>query len=241
MRTESRLRLFLFFAVAAAHIVLIMFVAINISTVSYTRQTAEQERESETQEESPRVMKLLDITELVNEVYLPPPPPNLPPPPEMSSDIPVVESIAENMIEAEEVPEQIVVAPGTLTTYGTGEEFGYGSVYGTGTERSSSWDAYLPSHLVTDPPVFDEKKIARALVYPPIALRSGIEGRVILELFVDRSGVIQRIEIRLEDPPNRGFGEAAVKAFAGISGKPAKANGEAVSSRYRYPVSFRIR
>jgi protein TonB len=78
-------------------------------------------------------------------------------------------------------------------------------------------------------------------VYPPIALRSGIEGRVILELFIDRTGQVQRITILQETPPGRGFGEAAVRAFEGQRCSPAEANGLPVSVRYRYPVSFRIR
>jgi protein TonB len=95
--------------------------------------------------------------------------------------------------------------------------------------------------MVSESPKFDEREIASGLIYPPIALRSNIEGRVILELFVDRNGVVQRITILLEDPKARGFVEAAIRAFTGKAGVPAKANGEAVSARYRYPVSFRIK
>ncbi|MDR0624816.1 MAG: energy transducer TonB, partial [Treponema sp.] len=100
---------------------------------------------------------------------------------------------------------------------------------------------YLPIHRVSIPPKFDEQAISRATVYPPIALRSGIEGRVILELFIDRTGQVQRITILQETPPGRGFGEAAVRAFEGQRCSPAEANGLPVSVRYRYPVSFRIR
>jgi protein TonB len=96
-------------------------------------------------------------------------------------------------------------------------------------------------HQVSQPPRFDEKEIIAALVYPPIALRSEIEGRVILELFVDRNGLVQRVTILQETPPGRGFGDAAVKVFQGRRGVPGRANGKPVSVRYRYPVSFRIR
>jgi protein TonB len=74
-----------------------------------------------------------------------------------------------------------------------------------------------------------------------MAQRAGIEGSVILDLFVDRQGFIRTINILKEDPPNRGFGEAAVKAFQGIRGSPALANDEAVASRYRYRYRFRLR
>jgi protein TonB len=140
-----------------------------------------------------------------------------PPPPD--PEIPQVEEIAETMIETDIPPVQNVVAAGTLITQ----------------------DNYLPMYQLSSPPQFESSAIANDLVYPPIALRSGIEGRVILELFVDRTGTVQRIVILQETPADRGFGEAAVRAFTGRKGKPAIANGEAVSARYRYPVTFRIK
>jgi protein TonB len=165
--------------------------------------------------ENARIMKVTDLEEE------PPPPP---PPPE-EEEIPQVEAIAENMIETETVPIQEIVAPGTLTS----------------SAIPSSWDDYLPQNKLSEPPRFDEREIMSNLVYPPIALRSAIEGRVILELFVDLNGVVQRITILREEPKDRGFGEAAVKAFTGKSGVPAKANGVPVSARYRYPVTFKIK
>jgi protein TonB len=157
--------------------------------------------------------RIMKLTDLEEE----PPPPEEEPEPEA-----VVEEIAETMIETDTPPDQKVVAAGTLLTPRTGDD-------------------YLPMHRVSVPPVFDERLITQALVYPPIALRSGIEGRVILELFIDRTGRVQRITVLQENPPDRGFGEAAVKAFEGQRCRPAEANGETVSVRYRYPVSFRIK
>ena len=195
MQNERRLRLLLFAAVAALHVILLFAIAFNVNT---TAQDGE---------ENARVMKLTDLAEA------PPPPPE---------EIPQVESIAETMIETDVEPVQIVVAPGSITT-------------------TPSWDDYLPIHKVSEPPRFDERDIMASLVYPPIALRSAIEGRVVLELFVDRNGLVQRVSILREEPPDRGFGEAAIRAFTGRRGTPAMANGEPVSSRYRYPVSFRIK
>jgi len=140
------------------------------------------------------------------------------PPPPADPEIPQVEEIAEVMIETDTAPVQEVVAAGSL-----------------------SFENFLAMHQVSIPPVFDENALIADLVYPPIALRSGIEGRVILELFVDRTGTVQRVTILREEPEGRGFGEAAVRAFTGRRGTPAYASGESVSCRYRYPVSFRIR
>jgi len=211
---ENRIRLLLLAIVAAVHVVVIFFLAFNVVTTP------------QVQREATNVMRLTDFTEIVP---LPPAPPRPPPPPEQpAATEPVVEAIAEIMIEVETVPDQIVVAPGTLITPS--------DVVGV-----PSWDDFLPAHRVTDQPRFNEREIADDLVFPPIALRSGIEGRVILELFVDRSGIVQLVRILREDPEGRGFGEAAERAFMGRQGIPAMADGVPVSARFRYPVSFRIR
>ena len=170
--------------------------------------------------ENARVMKLTDLDEA------PPPPP----PPE-EEVIPQVEAIAETMIETDIPPVQTVVAAGTLTTPSTV----------TVATIEPLEEEYFPMHRLSSPPQFDANAIAADLIYPPIALRSGIEGRVNLELFVDRTGAVQRIIILREEPEGRGFGEAAVRAFTGKKGTPATANDEPVSARFRYPVTFRIR
>jgi len=200
MLNEKRLRLLVFITVAFIHIVLIFFLTFNLKI------------DSQAAGENARMMKLVDLSEIEPE----------PPPPE-EIQIPMVESIAETMIETDEIPDQVVVAPGTLII------------------AAPSWDDYLPIHKVTVEPKFDPDLLRANLVYPPIALRSGIEGRVILELFIDRYGQIQHIEIMQENPKDRGFGDAAKKAFTGIRCVPAVANGEPVSARYRYPVSFKIK
>ncbi|GBU27262.1 biopolymer transporter TonB [Treponema sp. R8-4-B8] len=144
-------------------------------------------------------------------------------PPPADPEIPQVEEIAEVMIETDTPPVQNVVPAGTLNV------------------NFENYDNYLKMHEVSTRPIFNEEALMSALVYPPIALRSGIEGRVVLELFVDRTGFVQKITIMREEPEGKGFGEAAVKAFTGRKGTPAFANDEPVSCRYRYPVVFRIK
>ena len=214
MLNERILRPVIFIIVAVLHVIMIFFFVINVNS-AVTEMP-----------ENARVMRLTDLAEIPP---LPPPPEPPPPPPPRPADVPQVEAIAEVMVETETPPQQEVVAPGTpIVTTPVAEDEGEG-------------EHFLPMHMVSQPPRFDERGIAAALVFPPIALRSGIEGRVILELFVDRNGVVQQIRILQETPPNRGFGEAAVRAFYGRVGEPAMANGQAVSSRFRYPVVFRIR
>jgi periplasmic protein TonB len=145
----------------------------------------------------------------------------LPPPPPDEPEIPQVEEIAEVMIETDIPPIQNIVPAGTLNVV--------------------TFDDYLQVHQVSVAPKFDDSALVASLVYPPIALRSGIEGRVVLELFVDRTGAVQKITILREEPEGKGFGEAAIRVFTDRKGTPAYANDEPVSCRYRYPVVFRIK
>ncbi|MCL2720209.1 MAG: energy transducer TonB [Treponema sp.] len=164
--------------------------------------------------ESARVMKLTDMAEFV----LPPP---LPPPAPNNLEIPNIEENTELMIETDFLFDQETERSGTI--------------------QDQSFEYYLPITLVSIPPIFDDNAIIADLKYPQIALRSRIEGKVLLELFVDRTGTVQGITIVREEPPGRGFGEAAVMVFAGRKGEPAYANGEPVSCRFRYPVTFTLK
>jgi protein TonB len=192
----------------------VIFFAVSLHIAAILFLVFETQRAAGEMEESARLMKVTDLAEI------------RPPPPSPDPEIPQVEEIAEIMIETDTPPVQEVVAAGTL----------YVQQY-----VPQPQEVYLPMHQVSIPPVFDESALVADLVYPPIALRSGIEGRVILELFVDSTGTVQRVIILREEPEGRGFGEAAVRVFMGRRGTPAFANGIAVSSRYRYPVTFRLR
>jgi protein TonB len=169
--------------------------------------------------ETADVMKLADLAEER------PSPRPLPPPPSAGSPQNAVEAIAEHLEETETAPPD-AVAPGTAPVSRA-----------AGVPRAAG-EEFLPMHRVEKRPVFNEDEIARSVIYPPIAKRSGIEGRVILELFIDREGWVRQASVLREEPPGRGFGEAAARAFQGIRCVPARANGENVSARLRYPVSF---
>ena len=141
-----------------------------------------------------------------------------PPPPEEPVVRQSSELVAETMIETEELP------PAPDVSY-----------------RPPAAENYLPMHRVSTLPAFDEAELLRSRVYPPIAERSGVEGLVYLELFVDTQGRVQRISVLKETPENYGFGEAAEKIFRGKTGSPAQVNGAPVAVRYRYPVRFRLK
>ncbi|GHV68767.1 hypothetical protein AGMMS49928_09130 [Spirochaetia bacterium] len=198
---------------------LILFLAVALIHVlviffvvfEYNAAVKEEEQRAE-------IMKLVDLRE-----EAPPPPPPRPRPPEPVTN--TVEAIAETMIETDEPPPDEVYTDMPVTPYSPP------------TEEIE----YLPMHKISTLPQFSERELLSALVYPPIALRSNIEGMVYLELFVDAQGEIRRITVLRENPEGRGFGEAAVNAFRGIRGSPAMANGKAVAVRYRYPVRFTLK
>jgi protein TonB len=172
------------------------------------------------------VMKLVDIEE-----YMPPPPP----PPSVAPPVQnTTETIAEEIIGEETEPLVEVSAP---VVTGNDTESGIENGAGVSTEPS-----YLPSHKVSEVPKFDENELKGRIVYPPIARRSGIEGSVILDLFIDREGYVRNAVVLKETPEGRGFAEAALKAFQGMKAtRPAQANGEDVGVHYRWPVRFTLR
>jgi protein TonB len=210
MRKAAALRTAVFLFAAGIHAALLFFLAFSL------------ESQAPPPEPELPVMKLTDIREAV-----PPPPAPAAPPEKPPADPPpagIVESIAETMVETDEVPPPSDPVPAFQPQ-----------------PRRPEAEEYLPMHHVSVPPVFSEDEIIRALDYPPIARRSGVEGLVYLELFIDRRGSVRQVIILKEEPSGRGFGEAAVKAFSGLRAVPAQANGSPVAVRYRYPVRFRLR
>jgi protein TonB len=169
------------------------------------------------------VIKLSDIQE-----YAPPPPP--PPPSVVQPVRNTVETVTEEVIEVEELEPEVEVSAPLVT----GDSTAIGTGHNTGPD-------YLPQNQVSVLPQFDRKELQNRTVYPPIARRSGIEGTVILELFIDREGTIRNIVPLKVTPEGRGFTEAALKAFQGMQAIPAQANGENVAVRFRYPVRFTLR
>ena len=159
------------------------------------------------------VMKLVDVEERI-----------LPPPVRPVEPITnTIETVAETMIETDETPPPMVVSEPAPAP------------------PPSEEIIYLQQHLVTTLAVLPDSEFLRAVVYPSIALRSGIEGTVYLELYIDRNGNIREVIILRESPVGRGFGEAAVNALKGLKAKPAEANGEPVASRLRYNYTFKIK
>ncbi|MGC9976021.1 MAG: energy transducer TonB [Syntrophales bacterium] len=76
-------------------------------------------------------------------------------------------------------------------------------------------------------------------VYPLLARRLGKEGRVVLELLIDKSGILQYIKV--VEPSGFGFTEAAVEAVRKSTFSPALKNGEGIAARAILSVRFNLK
>jgi len=99
-------------------------------------------------------------------------------------------------------------------------------------------DGYYQTESVDQGPSFDRATLASGIRYPVLAKRQGIEGLVILRLYISSSGKVERIEV--EEDPGYGLAQAAVQVFTGLQGKPAVLGGKAVPVTLRYPVRFSL-
>lgn len=209
-------------------IILAVTVVIHVVVIlTITVQTGEKKEREDT-----TIFKVVDLKE-----YVPPPEPEEKEKPrrkeiepEEQVEIPRQESIAEEIIEEEKevIVEESDAAPGE----GTPEPIPL-------PEPEEKTIEYLPQHKISVPPRLDVETIRNRITYPPLANRQKIEGVVFLELYIDKEGLIRKINV-LKDP-GYGFAEAAIEALKGMTVEPARANGTAVAVRFRYPIRFKIK
>jgi len=77
-------------------------------------------------------------------------------------------------------------------------------------------------------------------VYPEIAQEAGIEGTVVVQVFIDKKGRVKDTLI-LKGIPNTGLDEAAVTAIRKTRFRPAKQRERAVGVWISIPVNFRLK
>ena len=76
--------------------------------------------------------------------------------------------------------------------------------------------------------------------YPEIAQEAGIEGTVVVQVFVDEKGRVKDTVI-LKGIPNTGLDEAATDAIRKVRFRPAKQRERAVGVWISIPVNFRLK
>jgi len=75
-------------------------------------------------------------------------------------------------------------------------------------------------------------------LYPPEALKEGLEMDIDTKLMIDFDGSVVRVTV-VKDP-GHGFAEAAKKVGRKIRFKPAKHNGQAVATEIPFRVRFSV-
>jgi len=82
--------------------------------------------------------------------------------------------------------------------------------------------------------------IQRNLVYPEIARKAGVEGKVVVNCLVDEKGNVVKTTI-LKSLGNNGCDEAAIAAIKSVKWKPAKQRDKSVKVWIGIPVVFKLK
>jgi len=156
----------------------------------------------------------IDVTKQENR---PPPPPRPPIPIEAPGD----EALEDVEISNTELDVQAEVAPPPPKETSDDEEASY----------------FVAVEDLPEP-VGGISAIQRAVVYPEIAKRAGVEGTVYVEAFVNEEGKVTRTKI--VKGIGAGCDEAAQDAVLKTTFKPGKQRGKAVKVRMSIPIRFRL-
>jgi len=82
--------------------------------------------------------------------------------------------------------------------------------------------------------------IQRNLVYPEIARKAGVEGRVYVNVVIDRNGNVVDANV-IKSLGNNGCDEAAIAAIKSVKWKPAKQRDKPVKVMVGIPVVFKLK
>jgi len=168
------------------------------------------------------------------EVPKPPPPPDEPPPPPPPNDAPPPEQPAKPVLV-------VGISMSSTTTAGNFAAAVGNTLYGKTEKKAAdptevkaySAPKYMPIHQVdSEPEVAQDFKAP----YPPEARHAEIEGTVVLSVTVDTEGKV--VAAKILSGPGYGLNEAALEAIKRFKFKPARKNGEAVSTELKYSYTF---
>jgi len=88
-------------------------------------------------------------------------------------------------------------------------------------------------------PIGGYAAIQSKVIYPEIAMEAGIDGTVIVQAFINKSGIVLETVI-LSGAPNTGLDEAAVEAVKNTQFKPAKQRDKPIGVWISIPIHFRL-
>jgi len=166
------------------------------------------------------VQELVNVEDIVNteQKTAPPPPPKPPIPIEAPSD----EDLEDVEIEDTELDvEEEVTAPPPPQ-----EE-----------EEEVQLDFFMAVEEMPAP-IGGIAAIQKRIIYPEIAKRAGVQGRVYIKAFVDETGTVKKAEVI--KGIGAGCDEAAVAAVMKTKFKPGKQRGKPVRVQVSIPILFKL-
>jgi protein TonB len=99
-------------------------------------------------------------------------------------------------------------------------------------------DKYLLKAEVMPEPVGGMSTIQKRVIYPEIARKAGIEGKVYVQAFIDEKGDV--IKTKILKGIGSGCDESAMKAVKETKFTPAKQSGKFVKVQVVVPVLFKL-
>ncbi|MFC1620096.1 energy transducer TonB [Candidatus Neomarinimicrobiota bacterium] len=158
---------------------------------------------------------------LVETIDIPPTHQFAAPPPPARPSIPI-ES------EVEDIPEDITIPETTLEGY---EEWVAPPESGPAI-RFIAYDE-------PPAPIGGYEAIGRAIIYPDIAREAGIEGTVVVQIYVSERGFVEEVVV-LKGVPMTGLDEAAIRGIKRVRFKPAKQRDRKIGVWISVVVNFRL-
>lgn len=83
-----------------------------------------------------------------------------------------------------------------------------------------------------------QKYLNQNIVYPTSCLEDKIQGKVLIQLLIEKDGTVS--EIKKVRSPHPDLFEEAARVLMKTKWNPAKVNGNPVSFRYTVPVTFKL-
>ncbi|MGD8781844.1 MAG: energy transducer TonB [Ignavibacteria bacterium] len=173
--------------------------------------------------EAPQELVDVEDVEATKQEAAPPPPPKPPIPIEAPSDD-VLEDI--EIADTELDVDEEVTAPPPPPPPAKGDEV------------EEEEPAFFVAVEEMPSPIGGIAAIQQKIVYPEIAKRAGVQGRVFVKAFVDEQGNVKKVE--LIKGIGAGCDEAAIKAVQETKFKPGKQRGKPVKVQVTVPVLFKL-
>jgi protein TonB len=105
-------------------------------------------------------------------------------------------------------------------------------------EEEPSLDDFIATEKDPEP---NYAQLQKNIVYPEMARRAGLEGKVIIRVLVGKDGKPKPGKVRVEDSSNELFNQAALDAIMKTSFTPAIQNGQPIEVPVTVPIVFRLR